>query len=423
MSISISDFIEGVVDGSLTDDEIILWLKEVYENGMSDSEVAELTIMMRDSGVTLDWGGNTKVGDKHSTGGVGDKVSIPLAPCLAACGLSVPMISGRGLGHTGGTLDKLESIPGFNTDIDNDSLRRQVDRIGLAIIGQKSDLVPADKRLYSLRDVTGTVASIPLITSSIISKKAAEGITSLVLDVKFGRAAFMESIESARELAESMVGVSKELGISTIAVLSSMNRPIGYSVGNSLEILESVETMLGRGPADLEELVCVLGGLLLESSGISNDFDEGASMILDSLYDGSAFKKFVEMTVSQGGSADLFESEISLLEGLGLLDRRLSSNTIEAVEGGWIEDIDAMSIAKICLEMGAGRLSLGDDIDHQVGVAMEVQVGDIVEKGDILATVYHREGDISQILDRLEAAFEFSDNEPEVRSRIIEVIR
>jgi len=423
MSISISDFIEGVVDGSLTDDEIILWLKEVYENGMSDSEVAELTIMMRDSGVTLDWGGNTKVGDKHSTGGVGDKVSIPLAPCLAACGLSVPMISGRGLGHTGGTLDKLESIPGFNTDIDNDSLRRQVDRIGLAIIGQKSDLVPADKRLYSLRDVTGTVASIPLITSSIISKKAAEGITSLVLDVKFGRAAFMESIESARELAESMVGVSKELGISTIAVLSSMNRPIGYSVGNSLEILESVETMLGRGPADLEELVCVLGGLLLESSGISNDFDEGASMILDSLYDGSAFKKFVEMTVSQGGSADLFESEISLLEGLGLLDRSLSSNTIEAVEGGWIEDIDAMSIAKICLEMGAGRLSLGDDIDHQVGVAMEVQVGDIVEKGDILATVYHREGDISQILDSLEAAFEFSDNEPEVRSRIVEVIR
>ena len=423
MLISISDFIEGVVDGSLADDEIILWLKEVYENGMSDSEVAELTIMMRDSGVTLDWGGNTKVGDKHSTGGVGDKVSIPLAPCLAACGLSVPMISGRGLGHTGGTLDKLESIPGFNTDIDNDSLRRQVDRIGLAIIGQKSDLVPADKRLYSLRDVTGTVASIPLITSSIISKKAAEGITSLVLDVKFGRAAFMESIESARGLAESMVGVSKELGISTIAVLSSMNRPIGYSVGNSLEILESVETMLGRGPADLEELVCVLGGLLLESSGISNDFDEGASMILDSLYDGSAFKKFVEMTVSQGGSADLFESEISLLEGLGLLDRSLSSNTVEAVEGGWIEDIDAMSIAKICLEMGAGRLSLGDEIDHQVGVAMEVQVGDIVEKGDILATVYHREGDISQILDRLEAAFEFSDNEPEVHSRIVEVIR
>ncbi len=423
MLISISDFIEGVVDGSLADDEIILWLKEVYENGMSDSEVAELTIMMRDSGVTLDWGGNTKVGDKHSTGGVGDKVSIPLAPCLAACGLSVPMISGRGLGHTGGTLDKLESIPGFNTDIDNDSLRRQVDRIGLAIIGQKSDLVPADKRLYSLRDVTGTVASIPLITSSIISKKAAEGITSLVLDVKFGRAAFMESIESARGLAESMVGVSKELGISTIAVLSSMNRPIGYSVGNSLEILESVETMLGRGPADLEELVCVLGGLLLESSGISNDFDEGASMILDSLYDGSAFKKFVEMTVSQGGSADLFESEISLLEGLGLLDRSLSSNTVEAVEGGWIGDIDAMSIAKICLEMGAGRLSLGDEIDHQVGVAMEVQVGDIVEKGDILATVYHREGDISQILDRLEAAFEFSDNEPEVHSRIVEVIR
>ena len=244
MVISIGDFIDGVVDGSLYDEQVILWLKAVYENGMSDSEVAELTIKMRDSGKILAWGDNKKVGDKHSTGGVGDKVSIPLAPALAACGLSVPMVSGRSLGHTGGTLDKLESIPGFNTDIGNEELTHQVSEIGLGIVGQKSDLVPADKRLYSLRDVTGTVASIPLISSSIISKKAAEGISALVLDVKFGRGAFMKNIDSARELAESMVGVSKELGISTISVLSSMDQPIGYSVGNSLEILESVETLL-----------------------------------------------------------------------------------------------------------------------------------------------------------------------------------
>lgn len=423
MVISIGDFIEGVVDGSLSDEQVILWLKAVYENGMSDSEVAELTIKMRDSGKILTWDDNKKVGDKHSTGGVGDKVSIPLAPALAACGLSVPMVSGRSLGHTGGTLDKLESIPGFNTDIGNEELMDQVSEIGLAIVGQKGDLVPADKRLYSLRDVTGTVASIPLISSSIISKKAAEGISALVLDVKFGRGAFMENIDSARELAESMVGVSKELGISTISVLSSMDQPIGYSVGNSLEILESVETLLGRGPADLEELVCVLGGLLLESSGISNDFEDGATMILDSLYDGSAFRKFVDMVVSQGGSADLFESEVSLLEGLGMLDQSLKSNPLEAKKDGWVVDIDAMAIAEICLQMGAGRIRLEDKIDHQVGMVMEVQVGDAVEMGEVLATVYHRDGDIVPIMRRLESAFSFSYSEPEATSRVVEVIR
>jgi len=423
MAISIGDFIEGVTDESLSDDEIIAWLKDVYGNGMSISEVTELTLRMRDSGGTLNWEDNSIVVDKHSTGGVGDKVSIALAPALAACGLSVPMISGRSLGHTGGTLDKLESIPGFNTDIGIEEFMHQVDEIGLAIVSQKSDLVPADKRLYSLRDVTGTVASIPLITSSIVSKKAAEGISSLVLDVKFGRGAFMEDIESARELSESMVGVSNGLGVSTIAVLSSMNQPIGYSVGNSLEILESVETLLGRGPADLEELVCVLGGLLLESSGSSNDFEEGAAKILDSLYDGSAFGKFIEMVASQGGDPRLFESEVSLLEGLGILDQTLKSDSLEAKKDAWIADIDAMAIAEICLEMGAGRLSLGDKIDHQVGVVMEVQVGDAIEIGDILATVYHRGERIGPLLERLGAAFSFSDSEPDVTSRIAEVIR
>ena len=254
-------------------------------------------------------------------------------------------------------------------------------------------------------------------------QKAAEGISSLVLDVKFGRGAFMEDIESARVLSESMVGVSNGLGVSTIAVLSSMNQPIGYSVGNSLEILESVETLLGRGPADLEELVCVLGGLLLESSGYSKDFEEGAAKILDSLYDGSAFGKFIEMVASQGGDPRVFESEVSLLEGLGILDQTLKSDSLEANKDAWIADIDAMAIAEICLEMGAGRLNLGDKIDHQVGVVMEVQVGDTVEIGDILATVYHRGERIGPLLERLGAAFSFSDSEPDVTSRIAEVIR
>ena len=263
MSGTISEFIDGVVDGSLPDEDVISWLVGVYEDGLPQLETIELTRRMMTSGRTITWEPEeTRLVDKHSTGGVGDKVSIVLAPALAACGMKVPMISGRGLGHTGGTLDKLESIPGFRTNLSLEEMQTQIREIGIAMVGQTDELVPADKRLYSLRDITGTVASVPLITSSIISKKGAEGISSLVLDVKFGRGAFMKDILKARELAKSLVGTSNGLGISTIAVLSTMDSPIGNSVGNSVEILESVEAMCGRGPDDLEELVCVLGGLL-----------------------------------------------------------------------------------------------------------------------------------------------------------------
>ena len=241
--LSIDEFIDGVVDGSIPDEDIISWLENVFSKGLETDETVILTESMRDSGEVLSWTSPELCVDKHSTGGVGDKVSIPLAPAIAACGLRVPMISGRGLGHTGGTLDKLESIPGLRVSLEADEIVSQVNEIGLAMVGQTEGLVPADRKLYALRDVTGTVASLPLITSSIVSKKAAEGISSLVLDVKFGRGAFMESRDAAAELAKSMVSVSKGMGIRTSAILSTMDQPIGYSIGNSLEIVESVETL------------------------------------------------------------------------------------------------------------------------------------------------------------------------------------
>jgi len=420
--LSIDEIIDGVVDGTIPDEEVVSWLKKVFNDGLPTDETVFLTESMRDSGEVLSWQFPGPYVDKHSTGGVGDKVSIPLAPALAACGLKVPMISGRGLGHTGGTLDKLESIPGLRVSLEAGEIVEQVNNIGLAMVGQTEGLVPADRRLYALRDVTGTIASLPLITSSIVSKKAAEGISSLVLDVKFGRAAFMESRDSAEELARSMVSVSNGMGISASAILSTMDQPIGYSVGNSLEIIESVETMCGRGPVDLEELVCVLGGMLLRSSGMSEDIEEGASKIQDSLYDGTAFNKFLEMVGSQGGDTGIFESEYSLMRGLGILDGDLFSTTIEVGMEGWVSDIDAMTVAEACLEMGAGRKSLGDGIDRRVGVALEVQVGDYLEKGEVWATIYHSEERIEEIARMLSGAIQLSDSEPVVQSRISEVI-
>jgi pyrimidine-nucleoside phosphorylase len=420
--LSIDEFIDGVVDGSIPDEDIISWLEKVFSKGLETDETVILTESMRDSGEVLSWTSPELCVDKHSTGGVGDKVSIPLAPALAACGLRVPMISGRGLGHTGGTLDKLESIPGLRVSLETDEIVSQVNEIGLAMVGQTEGLVPADRKLYALRDVTGTVASLPLITSSIVSKKAAEGISSLVLDVKFGRGAFMGSRDEAAELAKSMVSVSKGMGIRTSAILSTMDQPIGYSIGNSLEIVESVETLCGRGPADLEELVCVLGGILLKSSGLSDDLNEGASMIQDSLYDGTAFKKFLEMVDSQGGDTRIFDSDSSLMRALGILDGDLFSTTLETRVGGWISDIDAMSVAEVCLGLGAGRKSLDDEIDRRVGVVLEVQVGDYLEEGEIWATVYHSEEFIEEIFETLSGAVQISETEPIVESRISEVI-
>ena len=424
MSASIADIVNGVVDGSLGDEQVIDWLRSVFENGLDEKSTITLTKLMRDSGQVLTWPKEWRhlVVDKHSTGGVGDKVSIVLAPALAACGLKVPMISGRGLGHTGGTLDKLESIPGFRANLSIDEMQKQVERIGIAMVGQTDSLVPADRRMYALRDVTGTVASIPLITSSIVSKKAAEGLSALVLDVKYGRAAFMEEREQAEVLAQSMADAANGMGITTSVVLSTMDQPLGCAVGNALEIVESVETLCGRGPHDLEELVCVQAGILLAASGIIEDMEEGALMIHNSLNDGSAFAKFLDMVESQGGNRDDFASDHSMLSSLGLLDGNLLSTEIYVEENGWINDIDAMSIALACLELGSGRKTLTDTVDHAVGAIIEAQVGDEIETGEPLIVIYHRNELPDGFSESISSAFSVSPESVSVETRITQII-
>ena len=424
MSDLIADIVNGVVDGSLSDEQVIDWLRNVFKNGLDENSTIFLTKTMRDSGKVLAWPKDWShlVVDKHSTGGVGDKVSIVLAPALAACGLKVPMISGRGLGHTGGTLDKLESIAGFRVDLSIDELQKQVAEIGLAMVGQTESLVPADRRMYALRDVTGTVASIPLITSSIVSKKAAEGLSALVLDVKYGRAAFMAEREQAEALSQSMVDAANGMGIATSVVLSTMDQPLGCAVGNALEIVESVETLCGRGPHDLEELVCVQAGILLAASGIVENMEEGALMIHNSLNDGSAFTKFLDMVEAQGGNRDDFASDHAMLSSLGLLGDDLLSTEIYIEEKGWINDIDAMSIALACLKLGSGRKTLTDSIDHAVGAIIEAQVGDEVEIGDPLIVIYHREEFPDGLSEKISSAFSVSLEQVRVESRISQII-
>ena len=423
MSEAIRDLVQGVVDGSLSDDELTDWLRGVYDEGLAEPEIIALTEAMRDSGDVLEWGPDISelIVDKHSTGGVGDKVSLVLAPALAACGLRVPMISGRGLGHTGGTLDKLESIPGFRVEISTDELRGQVNRIGVAMVGQSDALVPADCRMYALRDVTGTVASIPLITSSIVSKKAAEGLSALVLDVKFGRAAFMVERERAEELARSMVDAANGMGIRTTAVLTSMEHPLGCAIGNSLEVLESVETLCGSGPEDLEELVCVQGGILLHATNLAEDAQTGAVMIHDSLQDGSAFERFRLMVEAQGGDASILDSDASLMRGLGLMDPNLNTTELSVGEAGWVEGIDAMAIARVCLGLGAGRIRLGDSVDRAVGVILEAQVGDRLEEGEPWMVLYHRNEVDRSTLEGLLDSITLSNEEIRPESRIAEV--
>ena len=424
MSDSIADIVNGVVDGSLSDEQVTDWLRNIFEDGLDEKSTIFLTKAMRDSGKVLAWPKDWShlVVDKHSTGGVGDKVSIILAPALAACGLKVPMISGRGLGHTGGTLDKLESIAGFRVDLSIDELQKQVEEIGFAMVGQTDSLVPADRRIYSLRDVTGTVASIPLITSSIVSKKAAEGISALVLDVKYGRAAFMTEREQAEALSQSMADAANGMGIATSVVLSTMDQPLGCAVGNALEIVESVETLCGRGPHDLEELVCVQAGILLASSGIVENMEEGALMIHNSLNDGSAFTKFLDMVEAQGGNRNDFASDHTMLSSLGLLGDDLLSTEIYIEKKGWIKDIDAMSIALACLELGSGRKTLTDSVDHAVGAIIEAQVGDEVEIGDPLIVIYHREELPDGLSEKISSAFSVSLEQVRVESRISQII-
>jgi pyrimidine-nucleoside phosphorylase len=323
--------------------------------------------------------------DKHSTGGIGDKASIPLAPAVAACGVAVPMISGRGLGHTGGTLDKLESIPRFRTDLNERQFRGALKETGVALAAQTADLVPADRKLYALRDVTGLVASIPLIASSIMSKKLAEGAAGLVLDVKFGSGAFLPEVERGRELARAMLSLAEGMGVKARAVQTAMDRPLGRAVGHTLEILESLECLRGEGPADLRQLVCVLGGEMLTLAGIADSTDQGEARIARALDDGSAMERFESICLQQGARPGKW------------FDHRgdpqdTSREDWCATQAGHLRFADLRDVGRALVALGGGRKALDDVIDPGVGFLWHARSADAVAAGQPLCTIHHRDG-------------------------------
>ena len=373
--------IKGFTEGSIPDYQMAAFAMAVYFKGMTPRETAALTMEMMLSGETIDPASLPGIkADKHSTGGIGDKTSLILAPLAAVCGLTVPMISGRGLGITGGTLDKLEAIPGFRTNLSGKEFLQTLEKIGCCIIGQTAELAPADKKLYALRDVTGTVPSIPLITASIMSKKLAEGIDVLVLDVKWGRGAFMKTVEQARELAQAMVEVGTHMGKKVRALITDMNQPLGRTAGNALEVQECLEVLNGGGPDDLRELTVELTAHMLELSNVRKSKAE----IFQCLENGSAMKKFEEMVAAQGGSTDWKFAEAEFQEPL------------LAPADGVVTAVDAELIGKACLILGAGRQKTGDTIDHAVGIAQMKKPGEAVKKGDPLAVIFSTRDEVER---------------------------
>lgn len=408
------DFIiEGYVNKSIPDYQISALLMAIYFQGMTTKESTALTMAMLHSGETIDL--STVEGikvDKHSTGGVGDKTTLVLGPLVAAAGVKVAKLSGRGLGHTGGTLDKLESIPGMSIAIEPKEFLAQVNDIGIAVAGQTANLCPADKLLYALRDVTATVPSVPLIASSIMSKKLASGSDVIVLDVKIGEGAFMKTLDDARELSKVMVGIGTEVGKEVIAFITDMSQPLGYTVGNKLEVLEALETLQGQGPEDLTTLCREIGSYMVFRGGITDTLEEAKKRIDEALESGKAHDKQLQFIKRQGGNLPSLDSFISVKETID----------ITASEAGYIKKIHALDIGLAAMKMGAGRATKEDKIDPDVGIKVHVKVGDQVKQGDVLATLYNNLDDIEEIKKDVKQSFVIVKEEVEKQSIIFEII-
>src|SRR3954447_19857280 len=379
--------IREYTDGRVPDYQMSALLMAVVFRGLAATELAALTDAMIASGDRLEFGGlDRPVADKHSTGGIGDKVSLLLAPMVASCGVAVPMMSGRGLGHTGGTLDKLESIPGFRTNLSLREAEAQVQRIGCAMLGQTPEIAPADKRLYALRDVTGTVESIPLISASIMSKKLAEGLNGLVLDVKTGSGAFMPETAQALELARTMIGLGHDRGCPTVALLTAMDRPLGRSCGNALEVEESIQGLRGEGPEDLMEVTYALGVEMLLLVGAARDPAEAKRKLQDSVSSGRALETFARIIEAQGGDP-------RVVENLDLLPQANQVEVFRAGRDGVVTRIEPRRIGRAIVDLGGGRQSLEDSVDPSVGFVIPVKPGDSVAEGEPLASVFARNPD------------------------------
>ncbi len=375
-------FLAGYVRGDIPDYQMSALLMAVYFTGMNDAETTALTQVMLHSGEVVDLSAipGVKV-DKHSTGGVGDKVSLILAPMVAACGVPVPMISGRGLGHTGGTLDKLESIPGFRTDLTVEEYRRVIRETGLVLIGQTREIAPADRKMYALRDVTGTIESLPLIAGSIMSKKLAEGIDALVLDVKTGDGAFMETEERAVALARVLVRIGTASGIQTVAFITEMDQPLGLTVGNWCEVMEAVECLRGKNVPDLMEVTFVLGGAMVMLGGKASSIAEGIQLCRAAIWKGSAYGKFLEIVKRQGG-------DISFLERPDRYPPAGHIVELRSTENGFVDRFATRRIGVLATELGAGRQKADDVIDPRAGIVFKKKIGDRVERGETLAILY-----------------------------------
>jgi pyrimidine-nucleoside phosphorylase len=410
----IREFVDGVVDGGFGDGQLGAFLMAVCCRGMSVREIADLTLAMRDSGVVLDLSSieGVKV-DKHSTGGVGDKVSLVLAPLVAAAGVPVPMISGRGLGHTGGTLDKLMAIPGYRTDLSTDEFVRVLKDCGFVMSGPSGDLAPADQRMYALRDVSGTVESVPLITSSILSKKLASGLDGLVMDVKVGRAAFMKNRTDAETLMESLVRVGNEAGKRVRALMTDMDTPLGCAVGNTLEVRETIAALRGEGPADLMEVVFALGGEMLVLAGVADDSTAGERELQKILARGAAMECFLRNVERQGGDPRIVDDN-SLMPTAPVVSR-LGSRV-----GGFIVDIDPMVVGRATVDLGGGRRQPTDRIDLQVGVVLLKKLGDPVAEDEPWVEIHSATAeDANRISRRLVAALTVAKTKEDPRPLIL----
>ncbi len=374
---SIAEFIQQYTLGNIPEYQMSALAMAIYFQGMSTRETVALTWAMLESGIRLEWPDDPPRVDKHSTGGIGDKTSLVLAPIMACCGLQIPMLSGRGLGMTGGTLDKLESIPGFRTDLTVDEIQELTRRVGGVITGASAELVPADKSLYALRDVTATVPSIPLIIASIISKKLAESLDSLVLDVKFGSGAFMKTIDKARQLAQGLVDVGATLGLKVTALLTDMNQPLGRFVGNAVEVREALVTLSGNGPADLRELTFALGNELLLSEGVVATPEEGSELQQRIIDSGTALEKFREIVAAQGGT---------IARPLDIA----ASQELISPQTGFVTAMDNQALGLAMIQLGGGRRVMSDSIDHGVGLEVLVRVGDRVQQGQPILRLFSR---------------------------------
>ena len=409
--------VEGYTSGDLPDYQMSAFLMAVFFSGMSDREVSRLTECMLRSGDTVDLSSipGVKV-DKHSTGGVGDKTSLIVAPLAASAGVVVPMMSGHALGHTGGTLDKLASIPGMRTSLTAEEFQSQLAEIGLCFIGQTDRLAPADRKIYALRDVTATVESIPLISSSIMSKKLAEGLDALVLDVKVGSGAFMKKQVDARRLAQTMVGIGRRMDKKVQALITDMNQPLGYAVGNALEVMEASQTLQNAGPADLTKLSIELAARMIHLGKKAASLDEARRIAEQHLVEGTAYRKFKQAVTAQGGNAQA-------LDRFELLPNATGMREIASPRAGYVATINAEDIGSASNLIGAGHERKDDVIDLAVGVILEVKVGEKVDAGSVLCRLYYTKEDrVEEAAEMVEDAFRISSQKPDERELILEVV-